>query len=184
MAVSDDAALVAVVADVGDEGTRDLFRRLLQGALQELIEAELTAAIGAGRHERSPARSNWRNGGRWRLLATPVGDVELRIPKVWEGSFFPGLLEPRRRVDQALWAVIMEAYVHGTSTRKVDDLVRALGSSRACPSPPCRGSARTWTPRSRASAVGLWITPASRTCSATPRTSRPASTVGWCLVRW
>ncbi len=60
-------------------------------------------------------------------MATPVGDVELRIPKVRQGSFFPGLLEPRRRVDQALWAVIMEAYVHGTSTRKVDDLVRALG---------------------------------------------------------
>lgn len=127
MAQYDDAPSISAVVDLLDEDTRDLFRRLLREALQDLIEAELTAAIGAGRHERSPARSNWRNGGRSRLLATPVGDLELRIPKVREGSFFPGLLEPRRRVDQALWAVIMEAYVHGTSTRKVDDLVRALG---------------------------------------------------------
>jgi putative transposase len=127
MAQQDDAPSVAAVVDLLDEDTRDLFRRLLREALQELIEAELTAAIGAGRHERSPSRSNWRNGSRSRTLATPAGDLELRIPKVREGSFFPGLLEPRRRVDQALWAVIMQAYVHGTSTRKVDDLVRALG---------------------------------------------------------
>jgi putative transposase len=127
MAQQDDASAIAAVVDLFDENTRDLFRRLLQQALQDLIEAELTAVIGAGRHERCPSRSNWRNGGRSRMLATPAGDLELRIPKVREGSFFPGLLEPRRRVDQALWAVIMEAYVHGTSTRKVDDLVRALG---------------------------------------------------------
>jgi putative transposase len=68
-----------------------------------------------------------RNGGRPRLLSTPAGDIELRIPKLRVGSFFPSLLEPRRRVDRALWAVIMTAYVTGTSTRKVDDLVRALG---------------------------------------------------------
>jgi transposase-like protein len=61
------------------------------------------------------------------VLSTPAGDVELRIPKVREGSFFPSLLEPRRRVDRALWEVIMTAYVNGVSTRKVDDLVRALG---------------------------------------------------------
>jgi hypothetical protein len=61
------------------------------------------------------------------VLSTPAGDVELRIPKVREGAFFPSLLEPRRRVDRALWAVIMTAYVTGTSTRKVDDLVKALG---------------------------------------------------------
>jgi len=61
------------------------------------------------------------------VLSTPAGDVELRIPKVREGTFFPSLLEPRRRVDRALWAVIMTAYVTGTSTRKVDSLVKALG---------------------------------------------------------
>jgi putative transposase len=127
MAVHDSASPVSVVADVLDDDTRDLFRRLLGDALQQLIEAELTATIGAAPHERTESRTNWRNGGRDRLLSTPAGDVELRIPKLREGSFFPSLLEPRRRVDQALWAVVMEAYVHGTSTRKVDDLVRALG---------------------------------------------------------
>ena len=105
---------------------RSLFRRLLQEALQELIDAELTAQIGADRHQRTEGRSNYRNG-RARMLSTPAGDVELRIPKVRVGSFFPALLEPRRRVDKALWAVIMTAYVSGTSTRKVDDLVKALG---------------------------------------------------------
>ena len=97
--------------------------------LQELIDAELTEAIGAEPHERTETRTNQRNGSRARVLSTPAGDVELRIPKVREGAFFPSLLEPRRRVDRALWAVIMTAYVTGTSTRKVDDLVRALGVS-------------------------------------------------------
>ncbi len=73
------------------------------------------------------ARTGQRNGHRPRLLSTPAGDVELAIPKTRTGSFFPSLLEPRRRIDQALWAVIMTAYVTGTSTRKVDDLVKALG---------------------------------------------------------
>lgn len=124
----DDASTYAdLLARLGDDGTKELFRRLLQEALQELIDAELTAHIGADRHQRSESRQNYRNGGRPRMLSTPAGDVELRIPKVRVGSFFPALLEPRRRVDKALWAVIMTAYVSGTSTRKVDDLVKALG---------------------------------------------------------
>lgn len=128
MAHHDDASIYAdLLARLGDDGTKELFRHLLEQALQELIDAELTAQIGASRHERSDARSNYRNGGRSRLLSTPAGDVELRIPKVRVGSFFPSLLEPRRRVDKALWAVIMTAYVTGTSTRKVDELVKALG---------------------------------------------------------
>lgn len=127
MAHDDDARLADLLARLGEDGTRDLFRRLLERALQELIDAELTTAIGAGPHERTDDRTNHRNGGRTRLLSTPAGDVELRIPKVRVGTFFPSLLEPRRRVDKALWAVIMTAYTTGTSTRKVDDLVRALG---------------------------------------------------------
>lgn len=124
----DDASTYAdLLARLGDDGTKELFRRLLEQALQELIDAELTAQIGADRHQRSESRVNYRNGGRPRVLSTPAGDVELRIPKVRVGSFFPALLEPRRRVDKALWAVIMTAYITGTSTRKVDDLVRALG---------------------------------------------------------
>jgi putative transposase len=129
MAQSHDARLAELVTELGGDEVRFLFRDLVEKALQELIDAELTEAIGAEPHERTETRTNRRNGARPRVLSTPAGDVELRIPKVREGAFFPSLLEPRRRVDRALWAVIMTAYVTGTSTRKVDDLVRALGVS-------------------------------------------------------
>jgi len=108
-------------------GSLDVMREALTLVLQELIEAEAAQAIGAARYERTDERTTHRNGSRSRLLSTKAGDVELRIPKFREGSFLPILLEPRRRIDRALWAVVMEAYVHGVSTRKVDDLVRALG---------------------------------------------------------
>lgn len=104
-------------------------RTSLEWILQQLIEAEATSVIGAGRYERAEGRLTQRNGYRPRLLATPAGDVELGIPKLREGAFFPSLLERRRRIDRALYAVVMEAYVHGVSTRKVDDLVKALGAA-------------------------------------------------------
>ncbi|MBM7826958.1 transposase-like protein [Microbacterium aurum] len=93
-----------------------------------MIDAEAAAFIGAVPFERTPARVAQRNGTRPRTLTTTAGELELRIPKQRQGSFFPSLLERRRRVDQALFAVVMEAYVHGVSTRKVDDLVKALGA--------------------------------------------------------
>jgi putative transposase len=105
----------------------DLIRESVRMVMQELIEAEATEKIGADRYQRTDTRTTERNGSRGRLLATQAGDVELKIPKLRKGSFFPGLLEPRRRIDQALYAVVMEAYVHGVSTRSVDDLVAALG---------------------------------------------------------
>jgi len=105
----------------------DLIRESVRLVLQELIETELTETIGAGRFERTEDRTGERNGSRPRLLATKAGDVELAIPKLRKGSFFPSILEPRRRIDQALYAVVMEAYVAGVSTRSVDDLVAALG---------------------------------------------------------
>jgi putative transposase len=108
-------------------GDLDVVREALALVLQALIDAEATQHIGARPYERSEQRTAHRNGTRARLLSTKAGDVELRIPKLREGSFFPALLEPRRRIDRALLAVVMEAYVHGTSTRKVDDLVKALG---------------------------------------------------------
>jgi putative transposase len=108
-------------------GDLDVIRQALALVLQALIEAEAAQQIGASRYERTETRTTHRNGTGTRLLSTKAGDVELRIPKLREGSFFPALLEPRRRIDRALLAVVMEAYVHGTSTRKVDDLVRALG---------------------------------------------------------
>jgi transposase-like protein len=110
-------------------GDIDVIRKGVELVLQALIEAEATERIGAGRYERSDTRTTQRNGHRDRLLATKAGDVELRIPKLRQGSFFPSILERRRRIDRALFAVVMEAYVHGVSTRKVDDLVAALGAA-------------------------------------------------------
>ena len=94
---------------------------------QELIEAEATEAIGAAPGEHSDQRTTWRNGHRDRLLTTQAGDLDLKIPKV-RTPLFPSLLERRRRIDRALFAVVMEAYVHGVSTRSVDDLAKALGA--------------------------------------------------------
>ena len=124
----DQSALLEVldalkVADVGDR-----VRTAAETIYQALIEAELTETIGAAVHERTESRTAQRNGHRARTLSTTAGDLELRIPKLRTGSFFPSLLERRRRVDQALFAVVMEAYLHGVSTRKVDDLVKALGA--------------------------------------------------------
>lgn len=121
------SALSELLDAIKRGGGTDVLRDAMTLVLQELIELEASQAIGAGRYERSETRTTHRNGSRTRLLSTKAGDVKLHIPKLREGSFFPALLEPRRRIDRALWAVIMEAYVHGVSTRKVDDLVVALG---------------------------------------------------------
>jgi putative transposase len=124
----DHAALLEVLESMKVAGVDDRVRTAAETIYQALIDAELTSVIGAGPWERSPDRTTQRNGYRPRTLSTTAGDLELRIPKLREGSFFPSLLERRRRVDQALFAVIMEAYLHGVSTRKVDDLVKALGA--------------------------------------------------------
>ncbi len=91
----------------------DLIRESVRTVLQELIEAEAAEVIGAARYERTESRVNERNGARRRTLSTKAGDIDLRIPKLRKGSFFPLILEPRRRIDQALYAVVMEAYVAG-----------------------------------------------------------------------
>ncbi|MDY7105987.1 MAG: IS256 family transposase [Actinomycetota bacterium] len=127
MALDDSALSELLDALRVGEGV-DLVRELAQFGLQQLIELEATEAIGAGRYERSEGRVTERNGSRSKVLTTKAGDLELKIPKLRKGSFFPELLEPRRRIDQALYAVVMEAYVFGVSTRKVDALVAALGA--------------------------------------------------------
>lgn len=91
--------------------------------------------IGAARYERTPDRVTERNGVRPRELMTKAGTVELAVPKLRQGSFFPSVLEPRRRIDQALYAVVMEAWVNGVSTRNVDNLVVALGGTGISKSP-------------------------------------------------
>ena len=126
MALSQSAVSELLEAFRAGDGL-DLIRESVRLVMQELIESEASEFIGAGRYERTETRSNERNGSRPRLLATQAGDVELAIPKLRKGSYFPTILEPRRRIDQALYAVVMEAYVHGVSTRSVDDLVAALG---------------------------------------------------------
>lgn len=121
------SALLTLLQVLRDTDEHDMIRRLLGSALQMLVDAEATAYIGADRHERTGERRTQRNGTRDKLVSTAAGDVTVKIPKTRTGSFFPSLLAPRRRVDRALHAVICEAYVHGVSTRKVDDLVVALG---------------------------------------------------------
>jgi len=124
----DQSALLELLAALKDTEVGDRIRAATEHLYQELIDAEATAVIGAGPWQRTAERTAQRNGTRPRTLTTTAGDLDLRIPKLRTGSFFPSLLERRRRVDQALFAVVMEAYLHGVSTRKVDDLVKALGA--------------------------------------------------------
>ena len=107
----------------------DFLRELGQYTLQRLMELESEQRVGAGRHERSDRRTNQRNGYRDRSLETRIGRLDLKIPKLRSGSYFPSFLDPRKSSEQALVAVVQEAYVKGISTRKVDDLVQAMGMS-------------------------------------------------------
>ena len=127
MALS-QSALLEVLDALNASDSTDVIRKALQVMLQQLIDAEATAFIGAEPHERTDARVVQRNGTRPKTITTTAGDVDLSITKLRQGSFFPSLLERRRRIDQALFAVVMEAYVTGTSVRKVDNLVKALGA--------------------------------------------------------
>ena len=111
----------------GEEPDGDWRREVVRRVVQELMEAEVSAQIGAGWYERTEERTTQRNGYRHRPWDTRVGTLELAIPKLRAGSYFPSWLEPRRRAEQALVAVVAEAYVQGVSTRKVEALVQALG---------------------------------------------------------
>src|SRR5579871_2522904 len=120
----------------------DVLREGVRVLAQAVMETEVTAQVGAEAYERTGERTAYRNGYRTRTWDTRVGTLELAIPKVTPGTYFPSLLEPRRRTEQALVAVVQEAYVHGVSTRKVDDLVQALGLtglSRSQVSRLCQG---------------------------------------------
>jgi putative transposase len=110
-----------------DEAGADLVRESLRWLVQQLMEAEVSELIGAAHGERTEDRATWRNGYRPRRWDTRAGELELRIPKLRQGSYFPSFLEPRRRSEQALLAVIQQAYVCGVSTRRVDQLVESLG---------------------------------------------------------
>ncbi len=105
----------------------DFLNEMLQLLVNGLMEAEVTELIGAGRYERNEARRDHRNGKRRRRWDTRVGTIELAIPRMRQGTYFPSFLDPRRRSERAMLAVIQEAYIDGVSTRKVDRLVKAMG---------------------------------------------------------
>lgn len=119
----DHSALLAALDALKSADSGAVFAELIRAGMQALIEAEVTETIGAGRYERSEGRSVHRNGHRTKTVATTAGDVEVKIPKLRSGSFFPSLLERRRRIDKALHAVIMEAY---------GGMIKTCGSGRAC----------------------------------------------------
>ena len=119
-------ALAEVLRKAGVEQA-DFLREGVRVLAEELMEMELAEHLGAERHERTADRTGYRNGHRERPWDTRVGTIELKVPRVRDGSFFPSLLEPRRRAERALVAVVQEAYLQGVSTRRVDDLVQALG---------------------------------------------------------
>ena len=119
--------LNAFVGKLLEEQDGDVLREGIRVLSQALMESEVAGLIGAERHERSGERTTYRNGYRTRTWDTRMGTIELAIPKLRAGTYFPSLLQPRRRAEHALLAVVQEAYVHGVSTRKVDDLLKALG---------------------------------------------------------
>jgi transposase-like protein len=131
----------------------DVLRHSVALIAQQLMEAEVASQTGAEHGERSPDRVTHRNGYRPRAWDTRVGELELAIPRLRTGSNFPSFLEPRRRAEQALVAVVQEAYVNGVSTRKVDRLIEQLGVTGMSKDQVSR-LCRAWTSRSGGSASG------------------------------
>jgi transposase-like protein len=173
--------LSAFVGKLLEEQDGDVLREGIRVLSQALMETEVADLIGAERHERSAERATYRNGYRTRTWDTRVGTIELAIPKVRHGTYFPSLLQPRRRAEHALLAVVQEAYVHGVSTRKVDDLMKALGLD---------GVSKSEVSRSAASSIPSWRRFArGRSSASIPtsgsmrRTTRSASMAAWSARR-
>jgi transposase-like protein len=120
-------ALDELLRNVEMEDDVDFLREGGRVVAQALMELEVSQRLGAARHERTPERTGQRNGYRERRWDTRVGSIDLQVPRVRDGGCIPSLLEPRKRAEQALVAVVQDAYVHGVSTRRVDDPVKALG---------------------------------------------------------
>src|SRR6195952_447878 len=121
----DRLPLADLLAKAGDG---DFLRSVAEAVVQLLMETDVEGVIGAGRHERTGERTTYRNGYRDRTLDTRLGSLQLRIPKLRQGSYFPPFLEARKTSEKALVAVVQEAWISGVSTRRVDDLVQ-------CPDP-------------------------------------------------
>ena len=149
----DHSALIAQLDALKGADPASVFAELIRTGLQALIDAEANEALGAGRYERTETRTTYRNGTRPKTVATTSGDVEVQIPKLRSGSFFPSLLERRRRIDQALYAVI----ISGLRPRNLDTQRKMTSwprwaSTRESRNPRYHGSAQASTPRSRGSA--------------------------------
>jgi putative transposase len=123
--MTDDKIALRELLEKGSDTT--FLREMIGFAAERLMALETEVLCGAAPGERSESRTNQRNGYRERDWQTRAGTVELRIPKLRHGAYFPGFLEPRRMAEKALTAVIQEAYIQGISTRSVDDLVKAMG---------------------------------------------------------
>jgi putative transposase len=162
-------ALVELLQKGGDG---DFLRAVAEAVLQILMEADVEGLIGAGRHERSAERLNYRNGYRERSLDTRLGSLQRRIPKR-QGSYFPPFLEPRKTAEKALVTVIQEAWIGGVSTRRVDELVQAMGlaASRKAKSQSC---AKTLMTGSTLLSIGR-STVNGRIFGSTPPTSKSAT---------
>jgi putative transposase len=126
-AMTEERLVLAELLEKAGDG--DFLRAVAEAVLQLLMESDVEGLIGAGRYERSGERTTWRNGYRDRSLDTRLGALQLRIPKLRQGSYFPPFLEARKSSEKALVAVIQEAWIGGVSTRRVDDLVQAMGLS-------------------------------------------------------
>ena len=120
-------ALAELLRKAEAEPSVDVLREGVRVLAEALMALEVAQHVGAERHARTLARTGQRNGYRERAWDTRVGSIDLRVPRVRDGSYFPVLLEPRKRAERALLAVVQEAYVEGVSTRRVDDVVKALG---------------------------------------------------------
>jgi putative transposase len=176
MAGRDRMTIEEVVRRVLRDEHGDVIRESVRAVAQELMRAEVSELIGAEHGERSEDRATHRNGYRPRRWDTRAGEIELQIPKIRQGSYFPSFLQPRKRSERALVSVVQQAYVWGVSTRRVDQLVERWGwgsrSRRSAGSPGCSMS------RCRRFASGRWRA-ATRMCSSTQR-SRRSATQGAC----
>lgn len=157
----------------------DFRREGVRVLAQALMELEGTQPLGAERSERTAERTGQRNGHRDRTGETRVGTIPVKVPRVREGSSFPSLLEPRKRAERALVAVVQEADVQGVSTRRVDDRVQALGMQGV----RSRASARNWTRKSNGFATADWKE-AIPLSGWTRRSSKCARTGAWFRGRW
>ncbi len=145
----DRLPLADLLAKAGDG---DFLRSVAEAVVQLLMETDVEGVIGAGRHERSGDRTTYRNGYRDRTLDTRLGSLQLRIPKLRQGSYFPPFLEPRKTSEKALVAVIQEAWVSGVSTRRPAD-IRRRGSDVGPAPPACRARSAAPTPAPTSSSI-------------------------------